>query len=124
MPPLARRVRAAFLATAFAPDPVPAWYDALEAANFARRATRLAFGSECRDLGGAADLDPSPLTLPMLVVQGDADRLVPPAVAEEIHRRAPHSRIRRVARAGHGLPLTHAAWLADEVAAFAGQPAR
>jgi hypothetical protein len=29
-----------------------------------------------------------------------------------------------VPSAGHMIPVTHAAWLADEVAAFAGQPAR
>jgi pimeloyl-ACP methyl ester carboxylesterase len=121
VPPLSRRIRAAFLGAAFAPDPVPDWYASLAEANSARPHTRKAFASEGRDLGGEADLDPSPIALPILVVQGDADRLVPPAVAETIQRRAPDAELRRVPRAGHAIPITHAAWLADAVVAFAGR---
>jgi pimeloyl-ACP methyl ester carboxylesterase len=121
VPPVSRRLRAAFLRAAFAPDPVPGWYESLVEANFARPHTRKAFASEGRDLGGEADLDPSPISLPILVVQGDADRLVPPAVAEAIHRRAPHAELRRVPRAGHAIPITHAAWLAEAVVEFAGR---
>jgi pimeloyl-ACP methyl ester carboxylesterase len=121
VPPLARRLRAAFLREAFAPDPVPDWYTALAAANFARPHTLESFRSEGRDLGGEADLDPSPLALPLLVVQGDADRLVPPAVAREIQRRVPHAELHMLRRAGHAIPITHAAWLAEAVRDFAGR---
>ena len=124
VPPVGARVRRAFVGAAFDPDPTPDWYLSLAEANFARPTTRRTFASEGRDLGGSADLDPSAVSLPILVVQGDADRLVPPAVAEEIHRRAPHAELRRVPRAGHAIPITHAAWLADAVAAFAGQAPR
>lgn len=122
VPPASRRVRSAFLRVAFAPDPVPDWYASLAEANFARPHTRQAFASEGRDLGGEADLDPGPISLPILVVQGDADRLVPPAVAAEIQRLAPDAELLRVPRAGHAIPITHAGWLADAVAEFTGRP--
>jgi non-heme chloroperoxidase len=124
VPPLADRVRRALVAEAFAPEPTQEAYVGLLAANFAAPGTRRAFASEGRDLGGEADLDPAALALPILVVHGDGDRLVPPAVAEALQRRAPHATLRMVPSAGHMIPVTHAAWLADEVAAFAGQPAR
>jgi len=124
VPPVAQRVRADFLANAFHPDPVPAWFQRLAEANFARPGTLDAFRSEGRDLGGEADLDPGSIRLPILVFQGDADRLVPPAVAENIHARAPQAELRMVPQAGHALPITHTALLADALAEFADPTGR
>ena len=104
-------------------SPQPDWWLPDLAANFARPGTSHSYASEMADLEGPVP-DPSGLALPILIVQGEDDRLVPPAVAEEIHRRAPHAELRRVPRAGHAIPITHAAWLADAVAAFAGQAPR
>ena len=124
VPPVGRRLRAAFLRTAFHPDAVPDWFLRLAEANLARPGTLDAFRSEGRDLGGEADLDPAPIQLPILVFQGDADRLVPPAVAENIRARALHAELRIVPHAGHALPITHTALLADALAEFAGPTGR
>ena len=88
-------------------------------ANFARPHTLRTWRSEGRDLGGVADLDPNPLALPILIVQGDGDRLVPPVIAQNLRARAPHAELVSVPGAGHGLPVSHAVLLADAVAEFA-----
>jgi pimeloyl-ACP methyl ester carboxylesterase len=119
VPPVAARARAAFLTTAFAPAPVTDAYLRMADANFARPHTLRTYRSEGRDLGGVADLDPSPLQLPILIVQGDGDRLVPPVIAKNLHARAPHAQLVSVPGAGHGLPVSHAALLADAVSEFA-----
>jgi len=119
VPPLDRRMRAAFLAGAFAPEPVSDGALDLMAANFARPHTLGTFTSEGRDLGGEADLDPSAIERPILVVQGDGDRLVPLAVAEGLHRRARGSELWVVPGGGHALPVTRARELAERIVAFA-----
>jgi len=121
VPPLDRRLRAALTAVAFDPDPIADGYLNQLAANFGRPHTLTTFRSEGRDLGGAADLDPHPIDLPMLIVQGDHDRLVPPSVGEELHRRARHSELWVVSGGSHMLPITHAAVLAEKITAFAGE---
>jgi pimeloyl-ACP methyl ester carboxylesterase len=120
VPPVAARVRAATAATAFYPAPAPADFLELFAANFARPHTLQTFRSEGRDLGREADLDPSLLLRPMLVIHGDRDRLVPGDVAEKLHSLALHSRLVWVPSAGHMLPVTHAKLLADEIVEFVG----
>jgi pimeloyl-ACP methyl ester carboxylesterase len=120
VPPLDRRLRAAFIARAFDPAPVPEGALTLMAANFGRPHTLETFASEGRDLGGEADLDPGTIELPILIVHGEGDRLVPLAVAEGLHRRAPRSELWVVPAAGHALPVTHARVLADRITAFAG----
>jgi pimeloyl-ACP methyl ester carboxylesterase len=124
VPPAARRLRAAMTTAAFHPDAVPDWFRTQLAANFARPHTLATFRSEGRDLGGEADLDPGPIELPILVIHGDEDRLVPLAVAETLHARAPGSDLRVIPRAGHMPPITHAALLADAIADFAAHGAR
>jgi pimeloyl-ACP methyl ester carboxylesterase len=122
VPPVARRLRLATTGAAFHPAPVPDWYLNLLAANFARPHTLQAFRSEGRDLGGEADLDPSAIALPILVIQGADDRLVPFAVAEAIHARAEDSELRTIPDAGHMLPVTHAPLLASAIDAFGARP--
>ena len=121
VPPLSRRLRAALTAAAFAPDPIAAGYLTQLDANFGRPHTLDTFRSEGRDLGGEVDLDPSPIELPMLIVQGDQDRLVPLRVGEELHRRARHAELWVVPRGSHMLPITHAAALAERISAFANE---
>lgn len=118
VPPLARRLRAVTGGAAFHPDPVSDGYLTQLEANFARPHTLDAFRSEGRDLGREANLDPSPIELPMLVIHGAEDRLVPLAVGEEIHARAQNSRFLSIPQAGHALPITHAAQLADAISDF------
>jgi len=121
VPPLDRRLRAMLTAVAFDPDPIPAGYLTQLDANFGRPHTLNTFRSEGKDLDGQADLDPSAIDLPMLIVQGDKDRLVPLSVGEEIHRRARRAELWVVPGGSHMLPITHAAALADRIAAFAGE---
>jgi pimeloyl-ACP methyl ester carboxylesterase len=119
VPPVARAMRASLTAAAFDPDPLqPAFLTQL-AANFARPHTLKTFRSEGRDLGGEADVDPAPIDLPILVIQGEGDRLVPLAVAEELHRRSPGSTLWVIPRGSHMLPITHAKALADRISEFA-----
>jgi pimeloyl-ACP methyl ester carboxylesterase len=120
VPPLDRRVRAGFLALAFAPEPVVAGAAELMAANLAQPHTLATMTSEGRDLGGAAHLDPGAIERPILVVHGDGDRLVPLAVAEGLHRRARGSELWVVPGGGHALPVTRARELAERIVAFAG----
>jgi pimeloyl-ACP methyl ester carboxylesterase len=119
VPPLDRRVRAAFLAAAFAPEPVAEGALELMTANSARPHTLETMTSEGRDLGGEADLDPGAIERPILVVQGDGDRLVPLAVAEGLQRRARRAELWVVPGGGHALPVTRPRELAERIVAFA-----
>jgi pimeloyl-ACP methyl ester carboxylesterase len=124
VPPLARRLRAALTASAFDPDPVPPEFLVQLDANFGRPHTLTTFRSEGRDLGGEADLDPAPIDRRILVAHGDADRLVPLAVGRELFARARRGELRVVPGGSHMLPITHAAELADRIAAFVSVPHR
>ncbi len=121
VPPLSKRLRAMVTARAFHPGPISDGYLALLDANFARPYTAWTFRYEGRDLGGKANLDPKQIELPILIIQGDGDRLVPPSVAEELHRRAPGSELWMIEGGSHMLQITHAEALADRIAAFARQ---
>ena len=116
VPPAWERFGRAFSGQAFHPAPVPSWFRQQAAANFAMPHTLESFRSEGRDLGGEADIDPGAIALPIAVVHGDADRLVPFPVAETLAARAPHATLHRVEGGSHMLPITHAALLADVIA--------
>jgi len=113
VPPLGSQLEASFLDRAFHPAAVPPDARSVFAANFARSHSFESMRSEGRDLGGAADLDPSRIERPILVVHGEADQMVPLFVAEEIHRRAPRSKLLVVPGGGHVLPATHPVELAE-----------
>lgn len=118
VPPLARRVRAALTADAFHPDPITPGYLEQQDANFGSPHTLQTFRSEGHDLGGDAKIDPSALDLPILIVQGESDLLVPLEVGRELYRRAPHSDLWIVPKGGHMLPITHTRELADAIDTF------
>jgi pimeloyl-ACP methyl ester carboxylesterase len=86
------------------------------AANFARPHTPTSWRSEGVALASAPQPDPAGIALPVLVVHGDDDRLVPVAVGRELARRAPHARLVLVPGGSHMLPITHPELLADEIA--------
>jgi magnesium chelatase accessory protein len=46
------------------------------------------------------------ITTQAIVITGTADRVVRPAISEELARRLPDAELRRVPGAGHALPLT------------------
>jgi non-heme chloroperoxidase len=128
IPPLAKRLGGALQEAAFhpdpVPDPVPDWYRVQSAANFARRNTRDAMRSEGRDLNGEANLDPTDIELPLLILHGAEDQLSPYSVAVELHALAPNSQLRPISQAGHMLPVTHPELLATAIHDFSGDAAR
>ncbi|MCH2174041.1 alpha/beta hydrolase [Myxococcota bacterium] len=122
VPPVAQRVRETMVRTAFAPEPVSPGYSALSDANLEAPNTLDTLRREGRDLEGRVDLDPSALALPILVIQGDGDQLVPLVVAENLHARARDSELRVVPSGGHMLPVTRGPWLAERIANFSQAP--
>lgn len=122
VPPLARRIHAVFLEMAFAPEPVPEGSLERIAANLSRSQTQETMLSEGGDLDGTADLDPATVDVPILVVHGDRDLLVPAAVAETLAQRAPDAELWLVPGGGHALPVTRPDILAERIARFAKAP--
>ena len=117
VPPLARAAQAAASRQAFSAGPEPDWWRAGLAANFARPHTATSWRSEGVAMAGAPQPDPAGLALPVLVVHGEDDRLVPAEVGRELARRAPNARLVLVPGGSHMLPVTHAELLADEIVA-------
>jgi 2-hydroxy-6-oxo-octa-2,4-dienoate hydrolase len=117
VPPLARRVQAEASREAFSAGPEPDWWRPNLAANFARPHTPTSWRSEGAAMWRAPMPDPTGLALPVLVVHGDDDRLVSVEVGRELARRAPNARLVLVPGGSHMLPVTHAALLAEEIAA-------
>ncbi len=117
VPPLARGTQAAVSRQAFSDGPEPAWWRPSLAANFARPHTATSWRSEGAGMASAPLPDPTGLALPVLVIHGDADRLVPVEVGRELARRAPNGRLVLVPGGSHMLQVTHAELLADEITA-------
>jgi pimeloyl-ACP methyl ester carboxylesterase len=115
VPPLARGAQAQASRQAFSEGPEPDWWRPNLAANFARPHTPTSWRSEGAALMDAPLPEPSRLALPILVLHGDDDRLVPVAVAHELARLAPGARLVVVAGGSHMLPITHPDLVADEV---------
>jgi pimeloyl-ACP methyl ester carboxylesterase len=74
--------------------------------------------SERRDYS-PDQLQPEQLRVPVLLIHGTGDRVVPIAVAEDLADRIPGSRLARVELAGHMLPITHSEPLATRIRLFA-----
>lgn len=115
VPPLARGMQAQVSRRAFSEGPEPDWWRPNLAANFARPHTSTSWRRE-----GAAMMDPpvpepSSLALPVLVLHGDDDRLVPVEVGRELARLARNARLVVVPGGSHMLPITHPDLLADEI---------
>jgi len=64
------------------------------------------------------------LDLPVLIVRGDADSFLSSAIAEKLHGEIPHSRLERIATAGHFIQEDEAAWLAQQILSFLHQVER
>lgn len=118
VPPVARALRRGMSEVAFSGQPQPDWWLPALDANFALPRTVRSWREEGRRMTESAPPDPAGLGLPVLVVHGDDDRLVPLAVGEALHRRAPHSELLVVEGGSHMLPVTHAARLADAIVRF------
>lgn len=114
---LARVLVARESAAAFAPRPVPPGWVGRTLALLALPGALRSWWSERRDWK-AEDLDSTFPLPPLLALHGAGDRVVPPAVAEDLVGRTGGSRLVRIADAGHMLPVTHADRIADELRRF------
>ena len=63
------------------------------------------------------------LVVPTLLIIGDRDPVVTPALAAELRALNPRIQVEQIRDGGHGLPFDQPAVLAQRVAAFAGAPA-
>jgi pimeloyl-ACP methyl ester carboxylesterase len=115
VPPAARGLRASVMNVAYSGQPIPDWWMPVSNANFARPNTGRTYVGEMRAPGPRPGSEG--LTLPMVIVHGDDDRLVPIAVGREHARRAPQAKLVVIAGGSHMLPVTHAPKLADEIVA-------
>ena len=88
-------------------------------ANFARPGVAQTWRNEGAALTTQPVPDPTGLALPILVIHGDDDRLVPIEIGRELERRAPNAELVVVPGGSHALPVTHPELLADEIAAWA-----
>lgn len=62
------------------------------------------------------------LTLPVLIIHGSEDRIVPVAAAEELCRRLPKAELKVIAGAGHVPTMTRPREVADAINFFFGEP--
>ncbi len=120
VPPLSEAIIAReSRAQAFSGQAMPSWWVPQLRASLALPGTVETWLAE-EDQFALDGLDPSPLELPLLVIQGTDDRYVPMAVAEDLAARArPDSKLVRVAGGSHMLPITHADLLAQQILRFA-----
>ena len=118
VPPLARRMTRENVAQAFSGDQAvpPKWTEYTQA-MLALPGTLNSFVLEAQR-GVASSLRPQALHVPTLILEGTADRLVPPAVAEDLHRRLAGSELVTIPNASHMLPVTHADLLAERIDTF------
>jgi pimeloyl-ACP methyl ester carboxylesterase len=56
------------------------------------------------------------ITVPVIVLHGERDPILPPALGRELADRLPHGEFRLVKGAGHSLPLTHGAAVREALA--------
>jgi peroxiredoxin len=118
IPPLSRAVARSASAEVFSDQPMPDWWVPQLRANLARPGTTDTWLAE-----GAGPLvegiDPGPLDLPVLVINGEDDRSVPMDVAEDLYQRAqPDAKLIRVPGGSHMLPITHPDLLAQHLFEF------
>lgn len=58
------------------------------------------------------------ITVPVIVLHGDRDPLLPPALGRELAAELPNAEFRLVRNAGHGLPVTHGDAVREAIAAL------
>ena len=72
-------------------------------------------GLECSAISGG-------LELPILVIHGDDDQLVPIEVGRNLAHNNSAAELLEVSGGSHMLPITHAALLSDRIASFSAPP--
>jgi len=122
VPPLAFELQRGMSANAYSEQAEPDWWLPGLAANLAQAKTQLAFMNEGAKMPESALPDTTGLALPILVIHGDDDRLVPIEVGRSLARNNGRAELVEVAGGSHMLPVTHAALLADRIASFSAPP--
>ena len=121
IPPLSRQLTQQSLLQVFAqPQAIPPGWREYTRAMLALPGTLDAFVLETQR-AGYAELQSQALHVPTLVLQGTDDYSVPPAVAEDLHRKIAGSELVTIAAGSHMLPVTHADALAERIHAFLAQ---
>ena len=123
VPPAALALQRAMSANAYSDQPLPGWWLPGLGANLAQPKTQLAFSEEGAQIPNQELPDSAGLELPMLVIHGDDDRLVPVVIGRTLARNNPRAELLEIAGGSHMLPITHAGQLADRIAAFSAPPA-
>lgn len=121
IPPAGQWLQRTISERAYSGQPQPAWWLPGVAANMAQEKARTAYVREGA-LAAAATLDSAGLDLPILVIHGDDDRLVPIGVGRALASNNSHAELVEVAGGSHMLPVTHAELLADRIAVFSAPP--
>ena len=122
VPPAGLALQRALSANAFSDQAEPDWWLPGLAANLAQPKTQVAFASESGRLASEPVPDTRGLELPILVVHGDDDRLVPIDVGRTLAHDNPRADLLEIAGGSHMLPITHATQLADRIASFSASP--
>jgi len=118
IPPLARVTTGASLAAMFSgAEHVPPGFLERTRAQLALPGTLEAFVAESARLDARA-LAPERIAAPALVVHGDHDRGVPPAIGEDLAERLPHGELLVFEGGSHMLPITHGERLAENLSAW------
>ena len=73
-----------------------------------------------RDLTGIAD-QLRAMSIPTLILRGDADLYLSSAIAERLHAELPDSRLATIATAGHFIQEDEPGWVADRLIDFMGE---
>jgi len=119
IPPLALAGQRSYSTSVlFSDQPPPQWWLDDFAANQFQAKTQRALDGEADQLLAAPVPDTKGLALPILVIQGDADRLVPVEVGRGLAAAAPRATFVEVPGGSHMLPITHPELLAAQIAAF------
>jgi non-heme chloroperoxidase len=122
VPPLGLSLQRTMSANAFSNQEQPTWWLPGLSANLARDKTQTALANEGASMPRGVGPDTTGLELPILVVHGDDDRLVPVAVGRRLAKNGARAELLEIAGGSHMLPITHAAQLADRIASFSAPP--
>ena len=79
--------------------------------------------ARCLDNHNLTDIadDLHSLPVPTLILRGEADPYLSPAIAEKLAEQIPGATLHRIATASHFLQLDEPEWLTDQIISFAGE---
>ncbi|MDI3562523.1 alpha/beta fold hydrolase [Bradyrhizobium sp. Arg816] len=129
-PVLARLMWPTLLRKVFGPQPVPGKFAGFPVEMAVRPSQLHASAEESAmmvPMAGAASKTYREIKMPMVIIAGEDDRLIDVEQSARLHRMISHSRLRRIAGAGHMIQQTNTSELmaaVDEVASISVQGAR